>query len=174
MIVANKKISYQQSLNSFVEEQLLENNEESTYRQGSLALKVNALFNTFASTRAMLTEKIFDSLAQVFVKHYPSNQWDINAYGEPFAEFILSQKNSPKTDVNWELAAELASFEFLICTLYYHEQNMAAEFTSSQIEQLVPLLTLHHPYLSVQLDKASSLRKVARVELEGYYRIFLS
>jgi hypothetical protein len=114
----NTKLSYWQSLDNFVEEQLLNDNEESTYRQGSLALKVNALTNTFASTRALLSDKIFDSLAQVFVKHFPSVQWDINAYGEPFAEFILSQKNSPKTDVNWQLAAELASLEYLICSLY--------------------------------------------------------
>ena len=174
MTIANKKFSYQQSLDDFVEEQLLANNNESTYRQGSLALKVNALSNTFISTRAMLTEKIFDSLAQVFVKHYPSTQWDINAYGEQFAEFVLSQTKSGKRDVNWELAAELASLEYLICTLYYYEQDMAAEFHTNQIKQLAPLLFEHHPYLDIQLDETTSDRKIARVKHQGFYRLYLT
>lgn len=170
----SKKLSYQQSLDKFVEEQLAAVNKESTYRQGSLALKVNALSNTFASTQAILTEKIFASLAQVFVEHFPSTHWDINTYGEPFAEFILSQKNSAKTDVNWEVVAELASLEYFICTLYYYEEDMGAEFISHHIELFIPLLSERHPYLTIQLDKGSNHRKIARMKHGDYFRIYLT
>ncbi len=63
------------------------------YRNNLFITFIDALKETYPYTRKLLTDDLFISLAKEFLYSTPSPQYDLNAYGELFPEFLATHSN---------------------------------------------------------------------------------
>lgn len=131
---------------------------QTVYSHNQLAVHQGALENNFLTTRSLMEPSLFDALAQVYVKHYPATDWDINLYGEQFPELIAQQHRSSKAHAcNWQWLASIASIEYAICQIYYADNGnferdgayLIEPFMFKNSENIASLLQQHHPYITI-------------------------
>jgi hypothetical protein len=121
------------------------------HKQGQYSL-LSALRINFPVTRVEMGSEIFDALAIVYARHYPSRYWDINDYGAGFDVFIGAQNQQVASGQNWLDLARLAKLERAICSAYYSDESeiffLDADVNSnSQIHHA--LICSCHPYVSL-------------------------
>lgn len=119
------------------------------YRNNQAAGHSRALASNFPVIKMILSEPVFNALAEVFARHYQPLEWDINRYGAGFSEFLLNQQHGGKADAfDWHWLAQIAALEYAIILLYY-QHNDTTEFTLTVAEasQVIEAVQLQHPYV---------------------------
>ncbi|MCX4029179.1 putative DNA-binding domain-containing protein [Endozoicomonas sp. SM1973] len=125
------------------------------YSNNTLGIHVQSLKANFAVTHQLLGETTFIALAQVYSQHFPATHWDINLYGNQFADFIASQVNSAQaTSLPWLSIASVASIEYSIVYAYYADdddkkqgyQSLAGRIGAEFSNKAHKLLADHYPY----------------------------
>lgn len=131
--------------------------EASVYRNNTIGIHGGALKIIFPVTRHVLGAHVFAALAQVYSTHYPAKQWDINRYGDGFAEFLRAQLLCKKAcDYPWKLLARIAEIEHAISRCYYADEEsddrMILLWENMQHiaqAQYLELLSRYHPYCNI-------------------------
>jgi len=149
--------SYAQSLRQFCDAVLADDAAVSIYRNNYHGAHINALHNTYLTVQHYLEQKLFSALALVYVQHYPPTRWDLNLYGEHFAELIAAQTQSAKADAaDWHLLARLAQLEHAISRVYYgYVRDYESLSPYPQVlthTQPVVQLQKQHPYTQIAAD----------------------
>jgi len=118
--MATPQLSYASSLQNFCAAVLAGERRLEAYSQNYLGAHVRALENTYPVTLGLLGNATFAPLAQVYVKHYPPQQWDLNLYGKDFAGLLQAQEQGGRsTDYNWCGVAGTARIEYAMTQAYY-------------------------------------------------------
>lgn len=139
------------------------------YQINQRMLALNVLRNNFPTVEKILGESVFTSLAQVYGKYYPSTWWDVNIFGDQFAEFLASQINSAKADAyNWALIAEIAQLEYAFIDRYYYPGHdstpeVLIEFSHFDYEAQ-QLIKENHPNLVITYNCLDRFQSTANGE----------
>jgi len=151
LLKLSPELDYQKSLTEFC--QSLENGRHAIYANSILGNHRQALRKIFPVVADLLNEKNFAALAHVYTQHFPATHWDINLYGDQFAQFLSAQVNSTKSvDFNWAVLSRLASIEYTITQCYFAKAKSLYTFNlgASAVNfkpDTVHLLSEKHPYI---------------------------
>lgn len=116
---------YRESLTAFADAVLEGQTNVSAYTNNYMGVHALALHNIFLCVRSQLGETPFAALSNVYVQHFPASQWDINRYGEQFAELLAAQVHGAKADAfDWPALAALAAVEYAITAQYYADDDV--------------------------------------------------
>ncbi len=144
---ARQPIGYAESLRNFCDAVLNDNKKVAVYSNNYRGAHRRALQNIYLTVQHYLDANIFSALALVYAQHYPPTHWDLNIYGEDFAELLAAQTQSVKAkEADWALLATLARIEYAISRVYYGY--------TEQYEQIPP-----HPQAINGTDFVSQLQK---------------
>lgn len=95
-----------------------------SYQNNLIATRFRALQQHFRITHGLLGEKVFFAIANSYAQHVASKNWDINIYGESFADLIKQQIHSHKANkFNWAYIAWVANTEYQLLLLYYNDSD---------------------------------------------------
>lgn len=167
---------YQSALQSFVDSALSQSG--SVYYENQLAGRRRALATTFSACAQLIDQRLgashFAQLAHTYAIHYPADHWDINRYGDRFAQLLGAQSHSAKAGLlPWQAVAAMASIEYQLNELYYHSDT--GDDVTLEIPQAIDIteaidiaeapdncptgvtarLQAHHPYAIIE-TRASS------------------
>ncbi|MDE1465752.1 DNA-binding domain-containing protein [Spartinivicinus poritis] len=146
---------YAASLQHFAQSIIEQQPAAAIYSNNTLGIHVQSLKANFAVTHQLLGETIFMALTQVYSQHYPATHWDINLYGNQFADLIASQINSAQaTSLPWLSVASITSIEYGIVCAYYadddHQQTGYQQLIgipgAKFLNKAHKLLADHYPY----------------------------
>lgn len=147
---------YHRCLRGFLEAYVygLHDTDTDIYASNVVGVRQRALTNHFPVTRKELGEAIFAALARVYVSHSPPSGWDLNRYGEGFADFIAAQQHSGKgREVPWLIVARLAAIEYGILRMYYAHEGVCRELpplsAALVVDDLPSVLATQHPYVVI-------------------------
>lgn len=117
--------SYRESLTAFADAVLEGQSNVSAYTNNYMGVHALALHNIFLCVRSQLGETPFAALSNVYVQHFPASQWDINRYGDQFAELLAAQVHGARADAfDWPALAALAAVEYAITAQYYADDDV--------------------------------------------------
>ena len=132
------KNNYETTLTTFCDAVKNGGADVAQYTNSLYGIHANALKNTFPTVKQRLAEKIFAALAHVYAQNNVARQWDINVYGETFADFIFAQTQGPRAKhYNWQLLAQIAHIEYAITLTYYDD----TQDNNDLQERAIPALT---------------------------------
>lgn len=153
----NQQLDYAASIQRVAQSIIEQHPATAIYNNNTLGIQSQSLAANFCVTHQLLGESPFTALSQVYSQYFPATHWDINLYGDQFAEFIASQVHSAQaTTLPWLTIAAIASIEYGIVHAYYAENNSKqqgyqelpgrpeAQFS----EEAYKLLVIHYPYCS--------------------------
>ncbi len=96
-----------------------------------------ALTTVFPCVQVLLGEAVFSALAQVYVQHFPAEDWDLNVYGEGFPSFLEAQIHSSKSnEYDWALLGRIAALEYGISLVYYAKGVGEGSFGQYELREL--------------------------------------
>lgn len=130
-----KQLSHTQSTDDFLD-YLMPCGDLSAEQQ--LAIYQNnvrgALQKTLALTYSVcckiLGENYFKQLARMYIKNHPSRHYDLNGYGEFFADFLQIQCQQQSELQNFPYLSDLAKLEWLYQQIYYAADAGKFDFTA--------------------------------------------
>ena len=153
--------SLSKSIDAFLTRQ--HKNPDSPYTTNLITSRVAVLALIYPAVTEQLGDATMAALSQVYATHYASHHWDINLYGDQFSDLLNAQQHSPKaTQFDWKTLANLAKFEYLLCSLYYADSLPADQLREASLEdatapelaslqgltpQMLDSLTRRHPLL---------------------------
>jgi len=145
---------YAESLRNFCAAVLKNNEQVTVYSNNYRAAHIRALQNIYLTVQLYLEPKIFSALAVVYVKHYPSTQWDLNIYGDSFHELLAAQTQGGKAkEADWSLLAMIARLEYAIGRAYYgyakDERLSPYDRTIDNSGEFLFRLRQQHPYTRI-------------------------
>ncbi|MGK0442990.1 MAG: hypothetical protein ACJA0N_002810 [Pseudohongiellaceae bacterium] len=163
MVNTTKTVHYYDQLSQLTDAILRSEKVVDDYCHNYMGGHCQALQNTFPCTLEMMGNKTFSALAQVYIKHYPATNWDINLYGDGFGDFIAAQVMGPKADeFNWLLLAIVSRLEYAITCVYYADNEYSTcddpfvlataptELTIINMDSFTPvMLNSFHPYVDI-------------------------
>ncbi len=175
-------MNYEQSLSRFVDavkanpsdddKNTQLNGRLSPYRVNRRASALMVLRNNFPTVQALLGERIFSALSQVYANVFPSSWWDINVFGAEFPGFLKAQVNSPKgQEFNWLKIAEIAELEYAIIDRYYYPGHATTEELTIDFQhfdfEAQGMICSHHPQLVVSYNFQKSNPEFSKVLPNG-------
>lgn len=132
----------------------------SIYTNNYYGVHAQVLETIYPIVKSFLGEKIFSALAYTYAEHYPSTQWDINLYGNKFADFVAAQTQSSKAnDLDWEFVATLAQIEYAIVQAYYDDD---AQDTANTVYWVAPNQHPPEPELIVNLQEQHPYAQISQ------------
>ena len=157
---------YSSTLTEFYNSNL---NKHPVYQNNRIQSRIAALRQHFPTTAQILGGSVFSALTSAYAKHFKSQQWDINLYGDQFSGFLAAQVNSARAEAfDWPAIAWLASLEFKLLQLYYADdltnakgneapkitvqQNYDGEADVDRLVEWLKELDRQHPWLTVNID----------------------
>lgn len=97
------------------------------YRGTGLSARISALKQIYPVCAKILGESAFEHVAKSYVKEYPSKHYDLNLYGDCFAEYINEVKQFKKVG-DLEYLNDLCLLEYYWHTVYYQENDNPFDF----------------------------------------------
>jgi hypothetical protein len=117
-------LGYASSVEQFTSAVLSGDEPVTVYTQNYVGGHVRALQTTYPTVYSTLGDAPFAAIARVFTLHYPAAHWDINLYGEGFADLLSAQTQGGKADdFDWVLLATIARVEYAITLAYYADDD---------------------------------------------------
>lgn len=151
--------AYVESLTTFADAVLEGQPNLSAYTNNYIGVHAIALQNIYMCVREQLGATPFAALSNVYVQHFPASQWDINRYGEQFADLLAAQVHGAKADAfDWPALAALASIEYAMTAQYYADDDINhggeptlvdADATISLDRHWIHRLAELHPYADI-------------------------
>lgn len=109
---------------------------------GSGAL-TRALSAAYPACVRILSEACFNSLAQRFIEHTPSEQPDLNRYGATFGDFLDDWTATREQFSDYRYLGDLARLEWLCHTAYYAGDDPPFDFDTVAAASHAAPETLH-------------------------------
>jgi hypothetical protein len=92
--------------------------------------RVKSLAATYPACFRILGEACFNSIAQRFIEHTPSEQPDLNYYGATLSDFLDDWTATREQFSDYRYLGDLARLEWLCHTAYYAEDDPPFDFTA--------------------------------------------
>ncbi len=167
-------LSYGASLQHFCEAVLAADKSVEPYSHNYLGGHARALENTYPAVCGLLGSTPFAALARVYLLHHPPAQWDLNFYGDRFAELIQAQTQGGRAaDFPWQRLADIARIEYAITQAYYADDWVSQDSvifyiaSSPGAEEFVVGTALQHHYPFADIDERLCLSRATAVRREA-------
>lgn len=92
--------------------------------------RVKSLVAAYPACFRILGEVCFNSMAQRFIEHTPSQQPDLNRYGALFSDFLDDWTATQAQFSDYRYLGDLARLEWLCHTAHYAEDDPSFDFTA--------------------------------------------
>ncbi len=111
---------------------LTQNERLTIYRKTIRAAHIETLCNIFKCCKNILGDRYFKKIANDFFVKYPSNNQNLNLYGESFPEYLeISVKNLNELS-EYKYLPDLAQLELALEQCYFAKDDINFDFTSLQ------------------------------------------
>lgn len=130
------------SIDGFIERQHAA--VESPYATNLIASRIRVLKLIYPAVTAQIGDAAMTALSQAYARHYASRHWDINLYGDEFAELLAAQYQGTQPErFNWQELGALAQLEHQLCTLYYADTLPTEQLQDAGLEDATAAVEIH-------------------------------